>query len=49
MTDYASEKTKELGKVMIQAELGNIPKEKVRELVVKHLSEIEDGKRDFRF
>lgn len=49
LTDYASEKTKELGKAMIQAELGNIPKEKVRELVVKHLSEIEDGKRDFRF
>ena len=49
LTDYASPKTKELGKVMIQAELGNIPKEKVRELVVKHLSEIEDGKRDFRF
>ena len=49
LTDYASEKTKELGKVMIQAELGNIPKEKVRELVVKHLSEIEEGKRDFRF
>lgn len=49
LTDYASDKTKELGKAMIQAELGNIPKEKVRELVVKHLSEIEDGKRDFRF
>ena len=49
LTDYASDKTKELGATMIQAELGNIPKEKVRELVVKHLSEIEEGKRDFRF
>ena len=49
LTDYASDKTKELGAAMIQAELGNIPKEKVRELVVKHLSEIEEGKRDFRF
>ncbi len=49
LTDYASEKTKELGNLMIQAELGNIPKEKVRELVQQHLSEIEQGKRDFRF
>lgn len=49
LTDYASDKTKELGNLMIQAELGNIPKEKVRELVQKHLGEIEQGKRDFRF
>ena len=49
LTDYASDKTKELGNLMIQSELGKIPKEKVRELVVKHLSEIENGQRDFRF
>lgn len=49
LTDYASDKTRELGNLMIQAELGKIPKEKVRELVVKHLSEIEHGQRDFRF
>ena len=49
LVDYASEKTRELGTAMIQAELGSIPKEKVREIVVKHLGEIEKGKRDFRF
>lgn len=49
LTDYAAPATKELGNLMIQAELGNIPKEKVRELVCKHLSEIEKGQRDFRF
>lgn len=49
LTDYASDKTRELGNLMIQSELGKIPKEKVRELVVKHLSEIEHGQRDFRF
>lgn len=49
LTDYASDKTRELGNLMIQSELGKIPKEKVRELVVKHLSEIENGQRDFRF
>lgn len=49
LTDYASDKTRELGNLMIQSELGKIPKEKVRELVVKHLSEFENGQRDFRF
>lgn len=49
LTDYASDKTRELGNLMIQSELGKIPKKKVRELVVKHLSEIEHGQRDFRF
>ena len=47
LVDYASQQTKELGQLLIQAELGNIPKEKVREFVAKHLTEIEKGKRDF--
>ncbi|MBE6452099.1 MAG: [FeFe] hydrogenase H-cluster radical SAM maturase HydG [Alphaproteobacteria bacterium] len=47
LVDYASEQTKELGQILIQSELGNIPKEKVREFVAKHLTEIENGKRDF--
>ena len=47
LVDYASEQTKELGQLLIQSELGNIPKDKVREFVCKHLAEIEKGKRDF--
>jgi len=34
---------------MIQAELNNIPKEKVREVCEDHLMKIEEGIRDFRF
>ena len=49
LTDYASEATRELGQALIQAELGNVPQEKVREIVKKHLLEIENGKRDFYF
>lgn len=49
LVDYASDQTRELGSAMIQSELGSIPKEKVREIVIKHLGEIEQGKRDFRF
>lgn len=49
LVDYASDQTRELGSTMIQSELGSIPKEKVREIVIKHLGEIEQGKRDFRF
>ena len=49
LTDYASEATKELGQALIQSELGNVPQEKVREIVQKHLTEIEKGKRDFYF
>ena len=30
-------------------EIQNIPREKVREIVLKNLEEIEQGKRDFRF
>ena len=30
-------------------EIRNIPREKVREIVLKNLEEIEQGKRDFRF
>lgn len=49
LEDYASPKTKKIGEDLIQKELGNIPKEKVREITVHHLQEIEKGNRDFRF
>ena len=49
LEDYASPDTKKIGDALIQKELGNIPKEKVREITVHHLQEIEKGNRDFRF
>lgn len=49
LMDYASEETKKIGEALIQAELENIPKEKVREVCSDHLEKIEQGIRDFRF
>lgn len=49
LEDYASPDTKKIGEALIQKELGNIPKEKIREITVHHLQEIEKGNRDFRF
>ena len=49
LTDYASEETKRVGEALIQNELPNIPKEKVREIVVERLDKIAHGERDFRF
>ena len=49
LMDYASEDTRRIGEALIQAEIPKIPKEKVQEVVRKHLTEIEQGSRDFRF
>ena len=49
LQDYASEETKAIGEALIQAELGNIAKEKVKEICIDHLAKIEQGIRDFRF
>lgn len=49
LEDYASEDTRRKGEALIRKELENIPKEKVRKIVEKNLTEIEKGKRDFRF
>lgn len=49
LEDYALPDTKKIGEALIQKELGNNPKEKVREITVHHLQEIEKGNRDFRF
>ena len=49
LMDYASEETKVLGETLIQAELHNIPKEKIRETCKERLQKIEEGIRDFRF
>ncbi|MDD6328018.1 MAG: [FeFe] hydrogenase H-cluster radical SAM maturase HydG [Lachnospiraceae bacterium] len=49
LMDYASEETKQIGEALIQAELYNIPKEKVKEICREKLAKIELGSRDFRF
>jgi 2-iminoacetate synthase len=49
LIDYASEDTRKIGEALIEAELNNIPKEKVREICKENLTKIEQGIRDFRF
>ncbi len=49
LMDYASEETRAAGEAMIRRSLSDIPSEKVRGICERHLKEIEDGARDFRF
>lgn len=49
LMDYASPKTREIGEKLIEKELMNVPKEKVREVCKENLKNIENGQRDFRF
>ena len=49
LEDYASAETNAVGEKMILDEISNIPKEKVREVVLDNLEKISKGNRDFRF
>ncbi len=49
LCDYASPATRELGEKVIEKELNNIPKEKVREIARNNIKEIKNGMRDFLF
>ena len=50
LTDYASDSTKTQGFDVIEKELGNIPKDKVREITVENIEAIKQSdSRDFRF
>ncbi|MGI6041521.1 MAG: [FeFe] hydrogenase H-cluster radical SAM maturase HydG [Candidatus Alectryocaccobium sp.] len=50
LEDYASPETKALGYQMIEKELNNIPKEKVRKIAVQNINDIRNSnRRDFRF
>ncbi len=49
LCDYAAPRTREIGDALIQSELGNIPSEKVRAVVLDNLEKIGRGGRDFRF
>ena len=49
LMDYASEDTREIGLKLIEKEIPNVPREKTREILERHLKEIKEGQRDFRF
>ena len=49
LEDYASPDTKAKGEEVIAKEIPRITNEKVRAIAIEHLSELTDGKRDFRF
>jgi 2-iminoacetate synthase len=49
LEDYATPETKAKGDAIIAQELNTIPNEKVREVARQHITDISNGKRDFRF
>ena len=49
LMDYARPATKEVGEKLIQANIGDIPRDRTREIVLERLEMIENGQRDFRF
>lgn len=49
LLDYADKSTQELGVPLIERELANIPKTKVRDLCETRLVALENGQRDFLF
>lgn len=49
LMDYASPETKEIGEKLIACQLGDIPRERTREIVLDRLQRISAGDRDFRF
>lgn len=48
LEDYATPETKALGEALITREIANIPREKVRSIVIDNLEKIQEGNRDFR-
>ncbi len=49
LMDYAAPETKAIGEALIASQLGDIPREKTREIVTDRLLKIAAGERDFRF
>lgn len=47
--DYASDDTRAVGEAMIESEIDNIGKDKVKQIVKERLEKIQNGERDFRF
>ena len=49
LQDYASETTRTKGERLIESQLPHIPNAKIREIALRNLKAIAEGKRDFRF
>ena len=49
LMDYARPGTKEVGEKLIADNIGDIPRDRTREIVMERLEKIENGQRDFRF
>ncbi len=50
LEDYATEETKKVGYALIERELNNVPKEKVRNIAKQNIEDIKSSnRRDFRF
>ncbi len=49
LEDYASDDTKRKGQIVIDSELERITNEKVKQIAIQHLYDLEGGMRDFRF
>lgn len=49
LMDYAAPATKEIGEKLIASQLGDIPRERTRQIVTERLERIANGERDFRF
>lgn len=49
LEDYASEDTRIKGMKLIAKETDRIPNPKIREIAIRNLKDISEGKRDFRF
>ena len=49
LMDYALEDTREKGEEVIKAEINKILSDKVKNIAIKNIEELEKGKRDFRF
>ena len=49
LQDYASPDTYAKGIKLIEEEIQHIPNPKIKEIALRNLKEIEEGKRDFRF
>ena len=49
LEDYATADTRAKGIQLIKKELEHVPNPKIKEIAIRNLKEIEEGKRDFRF
>ncbi len=49
LMDYATPETRAIGEKLIAEEIEKVPNPKIREIAKRHLAEIENGQRDFRF